>query len=164
MINITDGRIAEMLDLCGYNRPKSNERVNAAISDLQKENYILFDYAEEIIRKFYGMVFGAKMKRQIDGSFTDIHLEHLKHSFCINPKKAEDEFERFQECGNDVDDYLVPIGIYDGCYLAAGKSGKIYLLPSGPVNPHIDLLGNDFEEFLARFYENKEPLYVWKLY
>ena len=145
--------IEEMLDICGYNRKRFDDvELDDLKKQLENEGYEIFDYAWDIVKGCYKMVFGCKTKQTPNG-YETVALAHLDGRFSVNPLKIRDEQERLCEIGKEINDCLFPLGIYNGYYLAVGKSRRIYALV-----PDIYVAGNNFEDFLCRFYRNEKPM------
>lgn len=156
MFEITDSKIQDMINICGSN---NMERFNVYELEkvrkiLEKAGYIIFDYAWNIITNFYKISFGSRGVYTLTG-YSVVELQHLKNRFCINPTMIKDEYERIKEIGIEFNDYLVPLGIYNGYYLVVGKSQKIYI-----IVPGVAIVGNNFIDFLCKYYNNEEPQWI----
>lgn len=152
-MTIMMAEISEMLDICGYNKKRFDDsELDNMKKRLEREGYEIFDYAWGIVKSYYKMVFGCKTKPALTG-YETVALAHLNGRFVINPLDICDEQERLEEIGKEIGDYLFPLGIYNGYYLVAGKSKRIYT-----IAPNIAVAGNDFEDFLCRFYRNEKPI------
>lgn len=150
---IMTSEILQMLDICGYNQKRYDDNgLDNMKKQLEKEGYEIFDYAWNIVKNYYKMVFGRKTKPALTG-YETIALAHLNGRFVINPLDIRDEYERLDEIGKEIGDCLFPLGIYNGYYLVAGKSKRIYT-----IAPNIAVAGDDFEDFLCRFYHNEKPI------
>lgn len=156
MIENLNSQICEMIDICGGNdksRFTKNE-LEMVRSRLEKEGYFVFDYAWEIITHFYKICFGPRGQYTANG-YELLQLKHLKNRFCIDPAQIKDEYERIAEIGIELNDNLVPLGIYNGYYLVVGESKKIYI-----IVPGVALVGENFADFLCKYYDNEEPKWI----
>ncbi|MDE6594052.1 MAG: SUKH-3 domain-containing protein [Oscillospiraceae bacterium] len=160
-----------MLRLCRCFSTPEKFDFNAAVDSLKEDGYVLFDYALEIIKNFGGFEVGPKgwyfkaenggklFKKHFipKGTFQYTYFPHLQYIFTIDPTLVRDELDRMEFFGEYFSDYLIPLGIYDGNYLAVGKSRKVYeICPS--IKAYVNILGNDFPDFLNRYYANEPPI------
>lgn len=158
IIGFEDLNIAKMLEVCGYNDPKSPEEIACAIRDMEKEGYIVPEHTRKIISSYFKMHFANNNPAVQDMPW------YLKNRFTVDPTMTDlkEEIDRMEEVGSIIGDYIVPIGIYSGNILSVGASGKIYSVVAS-IKASVDLLGMDFDDFLLRYYNNSGPIFTWKL-
>lgn len=135
----------------GYFREDRREYVSRLLSSLKRRLYLRNVRSGHKHRSRFAERYMKK------GRCEYIYLSQLQNRFTIDLRNVAEERDRLEWWGEYLSDSLISLGIYSGSYLAIGESGRIYeICPS--VKAYVNILGNDFSDFLLRHYNNAPPI------
>lgn len=134
-IEILEKKVIKTLKNAGWNKSRCLD-IDKKIKILEKEGYIPFDYANQIIKLFDGLYISPKKQMGVKSYISDIEFDILG--------SGSGEYDRLKSIECLSKESMFPLGMVFGqWFLYVGKSHKIYM--SDGIKLY--LLGENIEDF-----------------
>lgn len=147
-------RAEKLIRSCGYGRQRFMSEDSAAecMAFYEEEGYRVSDTVKEIIDGFYMLSLGKRGQFR-DGKFVITENEDIENKMVVYPENIYDAAELFGQLSKAMNDYIVPLGLINNDFFAAGDSGRIYI-----IGDDVFTAGDSWEDFLNNFADNFSSL------
>lgn len=153
-ISLLTERAAALIKSCGYGKQRllSENSIDECMAFFEEEGYRVSDTAKEIISDFYMLSIG-KRGRYENGTFVITENNDIENKMVVYPENIYDAAHLFKQLSEGMNDYIIPLGLINDDFIAAGESGKIYIIADD-----VFIAGNSWAEFLNNFADNFSAL------